>query len=589
MIEYIHVNLNPETDGQRSIWQNLASDLNLPEGIYDGQLEQKDITKRHWKNSDSRPNCFVKSCRQKFTLIERPHHCRRCGEVFCSTCLKYQRKLNVLANPDPEGKPYKVCQACFEEGRDSQGCVRSLSGEFKALKRTAKGQQLCQVYANTTSSWRDKLDIKQECQRLLTGFRESIGSSEVKRTLQELKTVITTPDWQKSSLWMQENMSDVCQSCRTKFSLLKKKRHCKVCGMVLCKSCSYEELLIYLPDDRDPGDTTPQLGVIKFIGCPVVEPEICLLLRICNPCKEKLVDIQLSAIELSSKSKGASEFISKLLTVDGTTSDLQNKIDNQLKRYQEIIESLEDNTTRASRVIDEKGKNISNTKVLAKAQEDLSDYLAQYVLKIKLAKRLQPEAISDTQKILMKNYLKAKSEFYLDNVYTFRKMKAKLGDSAPAEVLDFIQRTVDRHAIVSSQLYIRQLAFETIHMCGKYKLEESIPRLLTPVDEALEREAKACLLSDKEDWDLHLQHLHQMIQAQIKDHRLIRTSRRYLAQSGALHAAEIMLWRSREILEQVHIQLVMKSVNRSFPASKKALREACEKSAKLEVKDVVKA
>jgi hypothetical protein len=56
-----------------------------------------------------------------------------------------------------------------------------------------------------------------------------------------------------------------------------------------------------------------------------------------------------------------------------------------------------------------------------------------------------------------------------------------------------------------------------------------------------------------------------------------------------MHAAEIMLWRSREILEQVHIQLVMKSVNRSFPASKKSLREACEKSAKLEVKDVIKA
>ncbi|KAK3577993.1 hypothetical protein CHS0354_013656 [Potamilus streckersoni] len=588
MIEYVHVNWNPEADGQRGSWQNSACEISLPEGVYDGQLEQKDITKKHWKNSDSRPNCFIKSCRQKFSLIERPHHCRRCGEVFCSTCLKYQRKLNVLANPDPEGKPYKVCRTCFEEGRDSQGCVRSLSEEFKALKRSAKGQQLRQEYANTTSSWRDKLDIKQECQRLLMGFQKSIGTSEVMRTLQELRTVIATPDWQKSSLWMQENMSEVCQSCRTKFSLLKKKRHCKVCGVVLCKSCSYEELLIYLPDERDPEEITPQLGVIKFIGCPVVEPEICLLLHICCLCKEKLVDIQLSAVELSSKSKGASEFISKLLTVDGTTSDLQNKIVDQLKKYQEIIESLEDNTTRASSVIDEKGKHISNTKVLAKAQEDLSDYLAQYVLKVKLAKRLQPEAISDTQKILMKNYLRAKSEFYLDNIYTFRKMKAKLGDSAPAEVLDFIQRTVDRHAIVSSELYIRQLAFETIHMCDKYKLEESIPRLLTPVDEAIEGEAKACLLNDKEDWDLHLQHLHQMIQAQIKDHRLIRTSRRYLAQSGAMHAAEIMFRRSREILEQVHIQLAMKSANRSFPASKKALIEACEKAAKLDVKDVIK-
>ena len=67
-----------------------------------------EITRRHWVNSDERSNCTNKECRRKFSLIDRPHHCRRCGEVFCNPCSKYKRKLSFLAQPDPEGKPYKV-------------------------------------------------------------------------------------------------------------------------------------------------------------------------------------------------------------------------------------------------------------------------------------------------------------------------------------------------------------------------------------------------------------------------------------------------------------------------------------------------
>jgi len=32
----------------------------------------------------------------------------RCGDIFCKECLNYQRRLNQLAHPDPEGRSYKV-------------------------------------------------------------------------------------------------------------------------------------------------------------------------------------------------------------------------------------------------------------------------------------------------------------------------------------------------------------------------------------------------------------------------------------------------------------------------------------------------
>ena len=67
-----------------------------------------EITKRHWVNSEEKLKCANKQCGKKFSLIDRPHHCRKCGDVFCNSCVQYRRKLTLLAQYDPEGKSYKV-------------------------------------------------------------------------------------------------------------------------------------------------------------------------------------------------------------------------------------------------------------------------------------------------------------------------------------------------------------------------------------------------------------------------------------------------------------------------------------------------
>ena len=36
---------------------------------------------------------------------------------------------------------------------------------------------------------------------------------------------------------------------------------------------------------------------------------------------------------------------------------------------------------------------------------------------------------------------------------------------------------------MSTQLYIRQLTYETLHLCDKYKLSDDIPQKLTETDE----------------------------------------------------------------------------------------------------------
>ena len=48
----------------------------------------------------------------------------------------------------------------------------------------------------------DRFNLEEECDRLVQGFKTAIGDSEIKKTLHDLTTLVTTPSWQKSSTWL---------------------------------------------------------------------------------------------------------------------------------------------------------------------------------------------------------------------------------------------------------------------------------------------------------------------------------------------------------------------------------------------------
>ena len=48
----------------------------------------------------------------------------------------------------------------------------------------------------------DRFNLEEECDRLVQGFKTAIGGSEIKKTLHDLTTLVTTPSWQKSSTWL---------------------------------------------------------------------------------------------------------------------------------------------------------------------------------------------------------------------------------------------------------------------------------------------------------------------------------------------------------------------------------------------------
>ncbi|XP_060073046.1 uncharacterized protein LOC132552871 [Ylistrum balloti] len=533
----------------------------------DSENKKNEITRKHWKTSGS--HCSNKECKVKLTLIQRAHHCRRCGGRFCENCLKYRRRLNHLANPDPDGKQYKVCQQCFEEGKDNQGVTHSLTASYLALRSQRKELQRAAEKSLRDMSWRHRFDLEAECKRLIAGFKSAVGNSELKRSLHEMRTIIAVPEWQKSPYWLMEVTADICQICKSKFSLMRKKHHCRLCSKSLCKRCSSKDLLVFVPDEDRSDQTDPKLAIIKINGSPTVEPEVSLTLRICKLCQEKMVDRQLNNVEKEFMEQGQDVF-ADLIVLHNSAQRIRESVSRQLLEYQVIVDSLEDNTSHKDK------DNKSNIKTLAKSQEDVADFLSQLVVKIQHLKKLRPE--SNAQAILFKNCLKSNCDFYFENLHQFRDQMNKLSESAPPNVLEMIQRTVDKHAIVSTQLYIRQLVYEAIHLSEKHKLNSvELQGILIPVDQTIEEEAKWTLHCDGDDWDQHTQVMLTLLGDQIKNHRLIKPSRRLQEKEGSKHVSDVLKWRCSEVLQQVHVQINMKAANRSFQKSKNVLKDASER------------
>ncbi|KAI8907950.1 hypothetical protein EDD86DRAFT_208595 [Gorgonomyces haynaldii] len=69
--------------------------------------------REHWKPDHKAPECTL--CGQRFTLMLRRHHCRRCGDVFCAECSRFVTRLDQHGQFHPVGIPCRVCATCFHE------------------------------------------------------------------------------------------------------------------------------------------------------------------------------------------------------------------------------------------------------------------------------------------------------------------------------------------------------------------------------------------------------------------------------------------------------------------------------------------
>lgn len=64
--------------------------------------------------------CF--ECRCAFSLIQRKHHCRSCGRVFCNACTAYREKIPAYFRPHIRGpnvpnRVQRMCASCASKSR----------------------------------------------------------------------------------------------------------------------------------------------------------------------------------------------------------------------------------------------------------------------------------------------------------------------------------------------------------------------------------------------------------------------------------------------------------------------------------------
>lgn len=68
------------------------------------------LVTRAWVSDDLIKNCMA--CKTKFSLVNRKHHCRKCGGVFCASCTSRRTPVPTLPGY-PATSLRRICDKCY--------------------------------------------------------------------------------------------------------------------------------------------------------------------------------------------------------------------------------------------------------------------------------------------------------------------------------------------------------------------------------------------------------------------------------------------------------------------------------------------
>ncbi|WAR21289.1 hypothetical protein MAR_015263 [Mya arenaria] len=305
-----------------------------------------------------------------------------------------------------------------------------------------------------------------------------------------------------------------------------------------------------------------------------------MLLHVCGACRQYVVDLQLAKVEQMSEVTEVKDteegVISKLAAMDGTLSKLQKNIIGALVQVP-ILKKMSPyaETDTQSRLLKAYIKAIVSAQVYVKQLTFEAIYLSD-----KHSLQGQP-----LQALLVKLYevcILVSAQVYVKQL-TFEAIYLSDKHSLQGQPLQaLLVKLYEVCILVSAQVYVKQLTFEAIYLSDKHSLQGQPLQALLVVEEDTSR----CLLRQGEDIDAHNADVSSIVRSQVKSHRLIRPSRTKMVTQGSHHVASILLSRLSTTLHQVSVQLDMKTINRSFPDSKTAVKTALQEAESLTVKDL---
>ncbi|KAK6539885.1 hypothetical protein TWF694_008722 [Orbilia ellipsospora] len=111
-------------------------------------------SKANWKPDAEATVCDAAVCNKSFSLFDRRHHCRRCGNIFCAQHTAQYLKLDQNCRYNAKGIDSRVCIGCFDEykrlcakSRSSSTSSSNSSTTIASIPQPAK-QMMTARYSN---------------------------------------------------------------------------------------------------------------------------------------------------------------------------------------------------------------------------------------------------------------------------------------------------------------------------------------------------------------------------------------------------------------------------------------------------------
>eukprot|EP00158_Paraphelidium_tribonemae_P006981 Partr_v1_DN28059_c1_g2_i1_m57050 putative Zinc finger, FYVE domain containing 20 len=295
------------------------------------------IRRSHWTQSDI---CSHPQCRKGIAGIgglRFGDNCRKCGKSFCDTHLQCWMRLSPAAEHDPDnGGLVLVCHSCFTSRigyADFHGKTRSRNGDFLSARQ--RRMDKIHLEANMLALRLAKLVDIHASFRIPTGRTPELSRrqniSVPFRSLKEAEQSVVQ--------WQKDDLAIACPDCSLQFNLLSKRRHhCRLCGKIICHSCS---ILVSLSPSHSSKISTPRLRALSSASpanssrassatdLANESNEACGIARICTSCNELTFCRIRHEEELNQ--------IPALVKLYESMLDIKTRILDLLPRYNQIL------------------------------------------------------------------------------------------------------------------------------------------------------------------------------------------------------------------------------------------------------------
>eukprot|EP01047_Picozoa_sp_COSAG01_P041670 COSAG01_NODE_3589_length_5901_cov_11.324143_2_plen_657_part_00 len=451
-----------------------------------------DVTRAHWVPNADRTHCAQCSKDLAGRMGPRKHHCRRCGEIFCESCVSFSRRLSPEAQIDPGGVLSRVCEGCYGiQVGSERGAVEDLMDEFQTARKAAAQNR----------SKEDKL-LKQLAKLRRLMQEAGVAADSVSDRSKEERFYVTPEPWEREKrdavcsevrapklpivgfaagvkkqllLAMGPGRAFPCGlrgggveclcslyawhavQCFTPFGMTGRKHRCRLSGELFCNQHSARTPLDIVEMDRmsAPGsdEASPRGGGGDVFKKAQPWGTVWISRTTEGELQHARDRIQLHA----SCSGGVAGFGDGQQTANDRVymplMELQNKIDLSLTQFTGLVMSYD---------MGAKG----DTKQVAKLHHDLDELLRRYkrsYVTVSDENRLRdlcPRGSSERVRNVTKMVARAVGDWYANTFFSFKAFRRDLYKYVPEQVLEDIHRLSNQRLMGAVYGLIMQLLWQ---------------------------------------------------------------------------------------------------------------------------------